>query len=540
MQTRLAVIVWLAVTATIAANQNALPPAFEPVTDAQLRSDARLGRPVTSAYARIYVGDLADKLSAQTGVAIEADCVSGASDRRVMVSVRDRPAWQVMSALVGLYSYKLAVWRWERRYVGGVPEYRLVRTRGAQAFAARLAETAQSEFERVTAEAIASSRRTPEQWVARLADPSPVSVEERAGWGLQVFATALPEDVQKSVLRSDLRATIPVEQLPAWGRRLVEDLYKAMRPQVGLAGGGFAPAPFPKAIVAYTSRRDAVTPTLFLEMGDMGGYGYSGGLPLEDAFRKHVADLWIGDDDTRLNAEQEAGPCSGSPKHELDKRVHKFDEVWVGLAERTDVPLLAIAPNGRVAKSFPDDRVFTLGDYLRALARRDHAVHKWRHGILLVTHAGWYHTPEEVHACAWDEVRRLREACAANDGLPTMEALLRMASRLSAEQLEVLSDDWAPAKSLTPVRPILTAIYRDEEARTRLISDGSVSFRGPSARALASGLGHTAGDQVASVVIEAAVVREGANRHLALTVTFRDGRGNRLGGSMPRFPAQAP
>ncbi len=534
------VIAGLALTPIFVPAQNVQPSRFEPVTDRDLSGDPRLAHSVSAAYARVYVGDLATRLQEQSGVDIAADTASGASDRRVLISVRDRPAWKVMSALASLLSYRLALWQWERRYLDGVAQYRLVRTRGAQALPARLNDEAQNELERLTAEAISASRRSHDEWLARLADPTPVSVEERAGWGLQVFATALPEDVQKAVLRGETRAKLPVDELPAFGRRLVEDLYRSMRPQTRRADGEITPAPMPTEIVADTSRGRGPTASLFLEMGSMGGYSYSGGLPLANAFRARLEHMWIGDGDRKSNEAEESRAMSVGVRHELAKALLRYDPRWVELAERTDVPVLALAPTGRDSASFASDRVFSLRDYLGALVSRDYAIHKWRHDMLLITYAGWFRESQEVHACPWEAVRALRKACTDNEGLPPLDVLIRLAADLTPEQLQTLSDDWKPAESLIPIRGLLTAINRDDGLRTKLVTSGTLTLRGRPAGSLASGVSHVPADRVASLLVRATVVRTDGGHHLVITALFRDAQENNLGGWTARFSPLLP
>jgi hypothetical protein len=526
----------LVAAATVCAALAASGERFEPVADDDLARDPRLGRPVTVECARVYVGDLVERIAAQTGTSLQADDATGASDRRVLVSVRGTPAWKVMASLPGLFSYRLALWRWERTGSGDAAQYRLTRTRGAQSCADRLAEEAQTEFERMTAERMAASYRSDDEWAQRLSDPTPVRIEERGGWGLQVFRTALPENVQTKVLRGEVRAVIPVEQLPAWGRRLVEDLYARTRPYRRLPDGGTEPVPFPGEVVAYTMADGYPTPSLFLEMGAMGGYCYAGGLPLKRAFAKRMAEAWFAGADHPEDGDQEAAKLAAAPRHDLDKRIARSDPRWVDLAEMTDVPMLAVAPVGRMSRSFASDRTATLGTYLAALRERDYAAHKWRHGVLLVTHAAWFRDRQEVSPCPWSVVRRLREDCRAGGGLPSLDGLIRVAVDLSPEQLDALSDDWEPAESLLAPRGAFQALDRDPELRRRLRDSGNATIKGPAARAAASSIPVVDISAVESVSLAVRTIGADDQRQLALDVFLYDRTGNRIGGNLPRFP----
>ncbi len=494
---------------------------------------------MTILCARLHVGDLAERIAAQTGLPITADDGSGAADRRIMVSVRDVPAWKVMAGLTGLLSYKMALWQWERTGDTGAAEYRLVRTRGAQSLAQRLAEQAQSEFEDLAFRRMRDTYRTAQQWTERLADPTPVTIEERSGWGLQMFNATLPEDAQKSVLRGEVKARVPTSRLPPWGKRLVEDLYNRGRPWRRLPDGSTAPAPFPEDVMAYTSYGRDPTPTLFLEMGDMGGYGYCGGNPLAEAFRKKAADASIGDGDLRESAPLEKTSMAGAERHELQKH-GPFDPVWVDLAEQADVPLIALAPVGRESSSFSREGATTLGGYLHSLHARDHAIHKWRNRVLLITYAGWFRDAEEVHSCPWAMVRQLRDACRANGGFPTLEALVRTAADLSPEQLAVLSDDWPPADSLIGIRSALRFLDGHPDPLRELRDKGSVTLTGPSARAAAASLAFVNVSDADRSAVAVQTTGASGDSHLAVQVFAYDRSGNLLGGRMPRFPIWPP
>ncbi|MBM3496372.1 MAG: hypothetical protein FJX72_18935 [Armatimonadetes bacterium] len=56
----------------------------------------------------------------------------------------------------------------------------------------------------------------------------------------------------------------------------------------------------------------------------------------------------------------ETAKLAATAKHELAKHP-PLDHPWVALAERTDVPLLALAPVGRASRSFASEGAGTLG-----------------------------------------------------------------------------------------------------------------------------------------------------------------------------------
>ncbi|MBM3496371.1 MAG: hypothetical protein FJX72_18930 [Armatimonadetes bacterium] len=160
--------------------------------------------------------------------------------------------------------------------------------------------------------------------------------------------------------------------------------------------------------------------------------------------------------------------------------------------------------------------------------------------MLLVTYAAWFRDEQELHPCSWPVVRRLREACRSNSGLPTLGALVRVAVDLTPEQLDVLSDDWAPAKSLIPIRSTLEALDRDPELHRQLRDSGKATIKGPAARRAAASIGSIAISAVERVSLAVRTVGADGDRQLAFDVLFYDKSGNRLGGNLPRFAIHRP
>ncbi|NLH97935.1 MAG: hypothetical protein GX446_00425 [Chthonomonadales bacterium] len=443
-----------------------------------LSRDIRLHRHVTLTGEGLYLAEVASALSRQTGVSVVADESSGASDARLLIRVTQLPAWQVMEALSSVFSYKHAPWQWEVK-MGTVPAYRLVQSRSAQELPSRLERAAQDEFERMTEEAIASSPWTLEERERRMSMQDPMTVQERATWGLQLFAECLTQEDRLAVIRGHSRPTIKVTDLPGWGRRFVEDMYRGHDAKRKLPDGSFEPVPRPEWIRFAADRLgNKATRSLYIDVDGLGGYAYSGGVPLQRRFNELHLDMWLLDGDARSHKGAEARIIPERKPNYVTRSLTGLARRCAEISEHGDIPLIARVPRVRSfldAGSGPVGRV--LGPYLSDLRDTYQAAHKWRHGILLVTYSSWFCQPEEVARPPWSQVKAIREAVKANDRTAMIEALLRAASVMTLQQLRVLEADWHAAGSLAVFQTPLATVHRDADLRHTLVNKGEVRVR---------------------------------------------------------------
>ncbi|MBM3493451.1 MAG: hypothetical protein FJX72_03885 [Armatimonadetes bacterium] len=509
---------------------------WEAVSIGDLRNDARLRRSATVQGPRLFVAEVLEALCDQTGVPISADEASRAGDARLIAWVKDQPAWKTMSALASLFSHKHAPWLWERSGSAKEWRYRLVQTRSAQALSELLQRDAQAAFEEVTGADIARTRRTDQEWTERLADPTPVRIEERAGWGLQVFATCVDPELQLAVLRGQSTVTVPVERLPAFGKRLVEDMHRQMRPYRQLPSGERETPPLPAEVRFYAHARESPTSSLFIRLGYLGAYAYSGGLPLARRFRSDLRDLWVRDEDAASNPQMEALRVKDGVVSRATSRLNYLERCCMQLAELTDIPILARTPlsHGTGTERSPANHV--VGEYLGALAEAFGAMHKWHEEFLLISYAAWFEMPEEMHRPPYAVVRRLREAVAGNDGLLTPEAVIDACRDLTPEEMQVLEASLPGFKWLARVRQVVSHVARDRALRATLLSEGRVVLTGPALKSLVPTMNEpvTPGgppevlpvERVAKMVLTVQVRTAQQERRLDVWASLYDSAGN--------------
>lgn len=136
---------------------NVVALTFTPLTGAcgqsalALRNDvdSRLSKRVTVVGGRMFVGELLEKLSQQTGVTITASDKDGADGERIAVYLKDTPLFDALDSLWALLSYRRAEWMWE--VTGDKPEryaYHLVRPLAARNLPVKVQDEIQRDFER--------------------------------------------------------------------------------------------------------------------------------------------------------------------------------------------------------------------------------------------------------------------------------------------------------------------------------------------------------------------------------------------------------
>ena len=331
----------------------------------------------------------------------------------------------------------------------------------------------------MTEEAISGLPWTPERREQRMSVQDPMTVEERATWGLQLFAECISRDERLAVLRGTAQPTISVKDLSGWGRRFVEDLYRGHDAKRKLPDGSFEAAPPPEWIRFGADRIGTkATRSLYIDVDGLGGYAYSGGVPLQKRFNEVHLDAWMLDGDVRSDQEAEARAIPEREPSEATRSLVGLARRCMEVSEIGDVPLIARVPRGRSfrdAGASPSGRA--LGAYLADLRDTYQAAHKWRHGILLVTYSSWFCQAEELARPPWAAVKAIREAMKSSDGNAMIGALLLAASAMTLPQLGVLEADWPVAASIAMFQVPLAAVYRDAELRHALASNGEVSVR---------------------------------------------------------------
>lgn len=466
--------------------------AASPLAQAARREDPRLAKPVTLDGSSLFLGELAERLTQQTGVSISV-VGEGAADYRLCCAVRDRPLGDVLDALWSLMSYRQAEWHWERRKGVAGYSYCLLRTLPARRLAGELRAQIDEQF-------IGHYERMMRA-VAAPGEPGPPadSVEgallssTRLRNGLKLFGRLLPDETRRAVLRSAATPRVSVNDLDAEGREFVESIW-----QRSINPSAMAALPRPEWIEFRTARLgNNVSPSLFIQVQGLGGYAYLGGDPLEKQTHTALDERW------QLPGDLRPGDAAGikelsAPAAALPQRGNEPLALQIRkLADELKVPILAYLPRGRGAVAI--SRPASLPQVLQQLKAKDpYLVSKVREGVLLLRYRAWFQQEEDPPALTWTLHRKVRKLLGEPEGDALLPAYCQVASLLTVPQLLAASEDYPLLAPVAFWREPLALYSRTESARRRLVSGRGVplsELAGPTplsrspglARALESG-----------------------------------------------------
>lgn len=475
------------------------PAACAPLTDVQRQADPRLQKKVTIVASHILIGELLEKLSAQSGVSLTVGEKDGTGDAEVLVSLKDVKLADAMDALYSLVSYKQAEWSWEQTGEGKNAVYRLAQPPAAQALAAALKAQVQKEFEAEAKTMLAAVKMTPEERKRRIAELSGkddasafLLKDNRLCDGLSIFATAVSAELQASVLQGKQRPRVPLSQLSDAGRAFVHAEWVHSAATHNRADGTAELVPEPTFVFFNVSRPpNAISPILWIGMEGQGAYGYVGGTPLDKELRKKLAAYWLLPGDMKeddAEAHQVAAPKVAPPI--LDSH-HAFHNGFLQLSDAANVPVIARLFNeegyGTSVNKSPYGK--TVEEFLTPLRDDMGMPHKWHDGILLLTYNGWFMEEDDQTRVPWAIVKRLRDSeSAAPDGFLPVSELFYAARHLTRPQMTRLADWFPVMANLANWYDLFSLAANSSELQTALLSKTG-STRGDALTAASAMLG---------------------------------------------------
>jgi hypothetical protein len=95
--------------------------------------------------------------------------------------------------------------------------------------------------------------------------------------------------------------------------------------------------------------------------------------------------------------------------------------------------------------------------------------HKWRHGILLLSHNAWL-VRGEGDPVPWALMKRLRQAEIAGGGLLPLKDITATARQLTAEQLQRLADEFPVMGNIASYRDLFSLMDHSPSFAKRLLS----------------------------------------------------------------------
>lgn len=473
----------LAAIALVAACLSRTTPAgADPLPAGARRADPRLERPVTFQADRVRVADLLARLAEQTGVALSAGTNGdGAGDEVVTVAFRSLQLAEALDALWSLFSHQGGEWHWLRDGALGSPRYRLLRPRAAQLLPFRLKQLTESIWWEHVEKMRAAVRLSPEALqeaarsdpVLRACFPTPNTRMER---GLRLFFTHFTEEQQREILAGKRQPTVPIRDLGQPGLEMVRLLWDRALPT---RAGDYSA--LPESAEFYVGVRPGSTPTMFIQFGDLGGYGYLGGLVVRGEWAERLRALWLmrGDslesDLAEAVVPRQTRPAPTEPLMVLD-RLRELSE---------DAPLSLLAWS---VPSIPPKQVNPhepgspggkkLSEFLTILSKTPfYSVHKWRGRVLLLNELMWFEGAARGETVPFAEIVELRRQAEEGNGFLSLRNLARAAGRLSDVQLYSLRGEFDALAHVARWHPIFRLM--DHPVRfAGLTSARGLSLRG--------------------------------------------------------------
>lgn len=440
-----------------------------------LRSDdKRLNVPVTVLEERLHIAELLSRLSAQTGVNLKINPRLEASGITLMASLIDLPLADAMNALTALVGCRSARWYWERQGKPGSFTYWLQAPHLSD-IAVRLRAKAQHDFERQATVLMKAAAMSPEERKELLGQnkaDDPGIKDLRVMSGISIFAESVSSDLQQRLLRGETTLKIPVSQLSSEGQAFVRSEYRIS----GILDRD------PDSVSFSTNQFNGVTPTLFMEIGDIGGSGYVGGVPLNNQFTEELANEWLLPGDTSSNPLDTAvvsRPKNYQPPSLQEVDLQNFENFSIKeqneyflrfknitqkrlaqLSQAAPIAVMAIVPEAQSDIGEPYKQ--TIGHFASLLHQLPYAVlSKWHGKVLLLNYGRWFLSMDTFVPFATIEQLSAKE----RKGLFALNDLAATADRLSNKQLISLSGDFPIFKSVADAQGVFVLHHRFPEVQ---------------------------------------------------------------------------
>lgn len=447
-----------------------------------IAADERLKTHVTLKANRIYLGELLEKLSAQTGVSISIAPTDRSSGTQITCDVRDLPLSDLLNSLWSLVGYSQATWQIAVD-AQKTPHYQLLPGAASRSLEERFDREYDRYGEELTALLLKMStmkldeRRKNKDALVRAMlledDATPtLYIEDDRFWApLNAFVTGLTPEQQKQV-RNGETVSLPTSKLDANLRALLSLPNGNTR-----VPGVPAPAENAPDTVRFSWIRFDVlhkkhaTRELWIGVGNARGFAYRDYLvALERPVNDRIYDAWLLPNDQRSTwAEKEVVVQAIRLEKNEEKGVPVQAPIFVPrprLPFSTFMSLMASAQNASYLGVIPEDadneREVIPGrqaqEFLMQMWVHDHLMHKWRGNVLLLNYPVWFTGEEAEYPYAL--VQQLRETRQHNAGSPfTLPQLADRISTLNDPQIRRLAKEF-PQAGLGRAQRALLALYQ--------------------------------------------------------------------------------
>ena len=418
---------------------------------ADLDRDPRLARPISVSRYRMYLGELLERITRETGVTLQTDeRHQPLSGYELALVVHERPAWEVLDAVARMYAYPPERWYWSKTTRNGTATYTLHNTLTA-------ADLLRMREQQAVSFVLGDFRRkknfyalsAPQRAQAALVDPLLKPLDSPQAEGAFSFLGALPEGQVRAIIQGT-PYTLPADRFTPQQRRYLVDHYEQHN-----ARERSNPEVLEGKRPPFELRADQVTEATVVRDDSMGGLfavalklGNSkalllGGFSLLKALREQPSTAW------RITDELASAPLQVLPAPERKARPDELavqndspDRVLERLGQAGKLNLVYDRP---VMRTFLFYRVYGVkleGELPEVLKRLEgqNLIWKRKDPFFEFRLADWLGNRRDV-LVPWPQLRQLRETVRANQGYLNLDALLQLAA-LRPEQQEYLRADY--------------------------------------------------------------------------------------------------
>jgi hypothetical protein len=434
--------------------------------DAKMRTeDARLNTKINLPAAQLYVGELLERLSTQTGVSLQMNTQEEASGVLLLVCLNKVTLGEALDAVWSTLTYKGAEWRWERSGKPGAYQYFLVQSRQAKEMAGDFREQIQRWLEEEYKKMLAAARMTPEQRrqalekeVSEIYQGDKKGIDEyfsdpRTWMALRTFEEALSPEERLRVLRGQQTATVSTDQLSQQGKDFVEYLWKEAE----------STEPILRSLYFETRRRDdEIVPVFYIHAHPLGGYSYLGGrFSLAEKAIDYLTTRWMQPDDKADNPLMERKLIRNAKSMGV-KADTQLDQYLIELSLLLPTSLIARLPQKGNSGASIQPPLETLDIYLTYLQMfPPQLMAKWRHKMLLLSFPGWIWDTESFVPYAL--VKHLRQDAKIHAGFLPIRQVVKSAARLTQSQVEHLQREFPFFVNVRDQKTLLALGYHHPE-----------------------------------------------------------------------------
>lgn len=456
-----------------------------PVTPDMRAKDKKLETPVTFASPRIAMGELLERLSTLSGVALTMDNRVAASGVSLCLSVKQMPLADVMNALWSVVSLQKTAWRWEKTEEAktAAPRYWLI-SGEPNGLHARI----QDAYEKQVALLVQAANASPDErkkWLGKNKADDEWLTDDTALRGIKLFAEAVPSGKRKPVLRGQESIDVPVSNLSAEAQKFVAS-ENAQTPGKPITNENVQ--------IYVNAFPGEIAPTLWIQINGS-GHSYAGGGPLNAQFLSEIEEGWIHAGDTTdsplttrtVVKPADYKPVYASPVTDLESLRNLTPQEGANLARFQNelvptrlsqlaggVPLsfVAVLPPATNAQLthissgefYEEPYGKTVAQYLRLLHKEPkRLMTKWRGDLLLVNQREWFLSDDD--SVPWDAIKRLRQLVQKRRGLLTLQDLCDVASQVSQTQMGRMDQEYPSMDTIARWHNFLAVGARFRETR---------------------------------------------------------------------------